>query len=161
MDTEAVIEEMEKPRYYTVGELQALVAKQTGKPCNSRNRPALLRKLGLPDTPRPADLPKTGKAASAETLKRAVTDIAKAAKRPAPRQQTKPVAAPAITIRSAPERHAKALAYVRKAMARKSPPTLRALCEEMRKAKIQKPRGGTDWWPSSVQNLLRQIPEGK
>ena len=120
--------------HHTTTQLQKMVAERTGKPCNSRNREALLRKLAKMD----------------------------AAPTPAPEPVAPPVAAklrraPAKKPRAGSTHHAAALAFVRKAMARKSPPSLRALCEEMSKRGIQKPRGGTDWWPSSVQNLIRQV----
>lgn len=122
--------------HHTTTQLQKMVAERTGKPCNSRNREALLRKLAKMDAePAPAPAPTP----------------------PPPPVAPKRARKPAKKPRAGSTHHAAALAFVRKAMARKSPPSLRALCEEMSAKGIQKPRGGTDWWPSSVQNLIRQV----
>ena len=64
--------------------------------------------------------------------------------------------APTAIVRSDVDRHAKALAAVRAAMSRKEPPSLRALGAELAERGIEKPRGGTDWMPSSIQSLMRQ-----
>lgn len=123
--------------------LGKLVAERTGMPCNSRNKPALVRKLEKMDAAAP-------EAAAAEP-------VAEAPPASAPRARKPKLARRASSIHSDPALHAPALAYVRRAMARKQPPSLRALCAEMNAKGIKTPWGRKQWWPASVQNLIRQI----
>ena len=169
--------------HYTTSQLVRMVMDKTGLPCKSRNRSALLKKLGLPAeksdwSKNPVLKPGDGPCAieAINEKKRATVAAkrkakpAKKASRPAkanarPAKDKKPVrkralshvaVAPATTVRSDKERHAKALAAVKAAMSRREPPSLRALCAELTERGIEKPRGGTDWMPSSVQSLMRQ-----
>lgn len=119
--------------------LGKLVSERTGVACKSRNREALVRKLEKMDGS-PATEP-----------------VAEVAPPPpaAPKRARKPRSTSAI--HSDPALHAPALAYVRRAMARKSKPSLRALCAELNAKGIKTPWGRKMWWPASVQNLIRQI----
>ncbi len=153
MDAEtekAILADLTPPHYHTTSQLQALVATATGKPCTSRNRPSLLRKLGLTEVahPRLAPAPKKAaapaKAVKAKVGKEAIKRIAKATG----------VSAKKLTAPMPPS----AITYVRRAMARKQPPSLRALCAELDEAKVAKPSGSKgQWFPSSVQALMRKI----
>lgn len=140
--------------HHTTTQLQKMVAERTGQPCNSRNREALIRKLAKMDEgAAQLTVTRDGKAVGAAVMGSdgvVRASVAKPVRKPKPKPATK-------KPRAGSTHHAAALAFVRKAMARKSPPSLRALCEEMKRRGIQKPRGGTDWWPSSVQNLMRQV----
>lgn len=169
----------EAENYRTVGQLQVLVATQTGKPCNSRNRPALLKKLGLADVARPAGMPKTG--APTRTVRQKAKAQAKAGvkaakdKRAAKKQgkkdskiivkamkrvAIKPTAVKSdvrVIIRSDATLHSTALRAVKAAMGRAEPPSLRALCAELAERKILTPRGKKKWMPSSIQSLMRGV----
>ncbi len=159
-----------KTQYHTTTQLQRCVAAKTGKPCNSRNRPVLLKKLGMQETGKPGtvvdaggpdDYDKIGKALRAATAPANVARITKKlnGKRPG---KPKPNKVAKGKRASAPaDLRAIALKAVTAAMARKSPPSLRALCAELKERKIQKPRGGLDWLPSSVQSLMRQASVAK
>lgn len=162
------------PVHYTTSQLVKMVMDKTGMPCKSRNRSALLKKLGLPaEKSDPARNPVKTKAptvrqqakARAKAGVKAAKDKRAAKKaKPAKAKSTvvrsdkkaKPAKAKPTTVRSDKERHAKALAAVKAAMSRREPPSLRALCAELTERGIEKPRGGTDWMPSSIQSLMRQ-----
>lgn len=161
--------------------LGKLVAERTGMPCNSRNKPALVRKLEKMDaaagtigvytshgvaliapdgTVTDMESPAPAKASDPENYKPVVRALKKfdkaAGKLRAHAVKVKRERA-ARVIHSDPALHAPALSYVRRAMARKQPPSLRALCAEMNAKGIKTPWGRKTWWPASVQNLLRQI----
>lgn len=125
------------PGYLTTNELMARVSASTGKPCKSRNRPALLKKLGMP-----------GEIAGANPVTRKTDDIIANAQ-PAGGEPAKRAAVKAKPVDP--------VTFVRKALARKAPPTLRELCEELHASGIKTPRGRKTWWPSSVQNIIRKI----
>jgi hypothetical protein len=195
-DYAAEVYAKERAKYRTVGELQELLSIRTGGDVTtkSRNRPALLKRLGLPDVPRPTDLPKTGKAAGDAVARKAVKAIVKAmgvsAKKLNGKRPGKPKSSKAakgkpvvpkrrgkgknknivkevtegmmrVAKKRAADRRATALSCVTAAMARKTPPSLRALCAELKERKIQRPRGGLDWLPSSIQSLMRQATAAK
>ena len=147
------------PVHYTTSQLVKMVMDKTGMPCRSRNRSALLKKLGLPaEKADPAKNPVKAKKEPTVRQKakaRAKAGV-KAAKDKRAAKKAKPAKAKPTTIRSDATLHAKALAAVKSAMSRKEPPSLRALCAEFTERGIEKPRGGTDWRPSSVQSLMRQ-----
>ena len=142
------------PVHYTTSQLVKMVMDKTGMPCKSRNRSALLKKLGLPaEKADPAKNPV--KAKKEPTVRQKAKARAKAGVKAAKDKRAAKKAKP-TTIRSDKERHAKALAAVKAAMSRREPPSLRALCAELTERGIEKPRGGTDWMPSSIQSLMRQ-----
>ena len=146
------------PVHYTTSQLVKMVMDKTGMPCKSRNRSALLKKLGLPaEKADPARNPVKTKAPTVRQQAKARAKAGvKAAKDKRAAKKAKPAKAKPTTIRSDATLHAKALAAVKSAMSRKEPPSLRALCAEFTERGIEKPRGGTDWRPSSVQSLMRQ-----
>ena len=146
------------PVHYTTSQLVKMVMDKTGLPCRSRNRSALLKKLGLPaEKSDPARNPVKTKAPTVRQQAKARAKAGvKAAKDKRAAKKAKPAKAKPTTIRSDKERHAKALAAVKAAMSRREPPSLRALCAELTERGIEKPRGGTDWMPSSIQSLMRQ-----
>ncbi len=138
--------------HHTTTQLQKMVADRTGKPCTSRNRASLLKRLAKMDAAKPDGLAPDVKW---DGVKRVDAFVAEAAA-PAPKRARKP--APAKSpIHSKPALHAPALAFVRRAMARKQPPALRELCKELEASGIKTPWGKKKWWPSSVQNLMRQV----
>ena len=178
------------PVHYTTSQLVKMVMDKTGMPCKSRNRSALLKKLGLPaEKSDPARNPvktkaptvrqqakarakagvkaaKDKRAAKKAKPAKAKSTVVRSAKKAKPAKakstvvrsdkKAKPAKAKPTTVRSDKERHAKALAAVKAAMSRREPPSLRALCAELTERGIEKPRGGTDWMPSSIQSLMRQ-----
>ena len=146
------------PVHYTTSQLVKMVMDKTGLPCRSRNRSALLKKLGLPaEKSDPARNPVKTKAPTVRQQAKARAKAGvKAAKDKRAAKKAKPAKAKPTTVRSDATRHAKALAAVKSAMSRKELPSLRALCAELAERGIEKPRGGTDWMPSSIQSLMRQ-----
>ena len=146
------------PVHYTTSQLVKMVMDKTGMPCKSRNRSALLKKLGLPaEKSDPARNPVKTKAPTVRQQAKARAKAGvKAAKDKRAAKKAKPAKAKSTVVRSDATRHAKALAAVKSAMSRKELPSLRALCAELAERGIEKPRGGTDWMPSSVQSLMRQ-----
>ena len=146
------------PVHYTTSQLVKMVMDKTGLPCRSRNRSALLKKLGLPaEKSDPARNPVKTKAPTVRQQAKARAKAGvKAAKDKRAAKKAKPAKAKSTVVRSDATRHAKALAAVKSAMSRKELPSLRALCAELAERGIEKPRGGTDWMPSSVQSLMRQ-----
>ncbi len=144
--------------HYTTSQLVKMVMDKTGMPCKSRNRSALLKKLGLPaEKSDPARNPVKTKAPTVRQQAKARAKAGvKAAKDKRAAKKAKPAKAKSTVVRSDATRHAKALAAVKSAMSRKELPSLRALCAELAERGIEKPRGGTDWMPSSVQSLMRQ-----
>lgn len=185
---EFVLPSMNKPApppYHTTTELQALVAAKTGKPCNSRNRPALLKKLGMaPEKPTGATPHQScgplcqmdGKTPRHHAACPGVRD--KAARRKpgaivdagGPGDYDKiSRATPAKVNGKRPgkprpnkvDHHAIALAYVKKAMARVKPPSLFSLMCEMNEKKIKTPTGDEWRWKSSVQSLMRQAEKAR
>ena len=146
------------PVHYTTSQLVKMVMDKTGMPCKSRNRSALLKKLGLPaEKSDPARNPVKTKAPTVRQQAKARAKAGvKAAKDKRAAKKAKPAKAKSTVVRSDATRHAKALAAVKSAMSRKELPSLRALCAELAERGIEKPRGGTDWMPSSIQSLMRQ-----
>ena len=146
------------PVHYTTSQLVKMVMDKTGMPCRSRNRSALLKKLGLPaEKSDPARNPVKTKAPTVRQQAKARAKAGvKAAKDKRAAKKAKPAKAKPTVVRSDATRHAKALAAVKAAMSRREPPSLRALCAELTERGIEKPRGGTDWMPSSIQSLMRQ-----
>ena len=146
------------PVHYTTSQLVKMVMDKTGMPCRSRNRSALLKKLGLPaEKSDPARNPVKTKAPTVRQKAKARAKAGvKAAKDKRAAKKAKPAKAKSTVVRSDATRHAKALAAVKAAMSRREPPSLRALCAELTERGIEKPRGGTDWMPSSIQSLMRQ-----
>jgi hypothetical protein len=106
---------MDETKHYTVGQLHKMHEEKFGIVSKSRNRPALLKKLGRVDA---------------------------AAQKPVAKD--KPVAPSAlVAIRQ---------------MAKKGL-TLRQMAAALEEKGVLTRRGGKQWWPSSVQHVLRKLAQ--